>query len=144
MRHACLGFLLLFFTTGTSAAQKITVQLLDGRNGQPLKNQVLDVWFGNHASGAPLQARTGQDGTTIVSIPHDVLTFVAAGEWVADCRGGNAPGKSYMDSSVYAITAVLSTGIVADNRCGKATQQPVPGTFTFFVRPMHWWEKMAE
>jgi hypothetical protein len=144
MRNACLGFLLLFFTAGTSSAQKITVQLLDGRNGQPMNNQVVDVWFGDHASGVPLQVRTGQNGATIVSVPHEVQTFVAAGEWVSDCRGGNTPGKSYIDSSVYPITAVLSTGIVAENRCGKGTQQTVPGTFTLFVRPLHWWEKLGE
>ena len=144
MRISCLGFLLLLLTTGTSSAQKFTVQLLDGHNGQPLKNQVLDVWFGDQASGVPLQARTGQDGTAIVSVPHGVQTFVAAGEWVADCRGGNIRGKSYIDSSVYPIAAVLSTGIVAENRCGTVTQQPVLGTFTLFVRPMHWWEKMGQ
>ena len=144
MDSAGLSFLLPLFATGTAAAQQITVHLLDGCNGQPLKNQVLDVWFSDQASGAPLQTRTGQDGTAIVTIPHDAKMFVAAGEWVADCRADNKPGKSYIDSYVYVITAVMITGIVAENRCGKTTQQPLPGTFTFFVRPMHWWEKMRE
>ena len=144
MRIAALGFFLLSFTAGTAIAQQITVQLLDGRNGHPLKNQVLDLWFGNHPSAAPLQARTGQNGTAVVNVPEDARTFVAAGEWSADCRGGNQPGESYIDATVYAITAVMSTGIVAENRCGETSQHPVPGTFTFFVRPMHWWEKMRD
>jgi hypothetical protein len=109
-----------------------------------MQNQVIDLWFGDHANGIPLKIKTGQVGTAFLMLPQDTQTFVAAGEWVADCRRGNEPGKSFIDSSVYSVHATLSTGIVAENRCGKTSEQPVPGVFTFYVRPMHWWEKIRE
>jgi len=144
MRRTYLVTVLLLFTAGTSIAQQITVQLLDGRNGHPLKDQVVDFWFGDRASGHPVQVTTGRNGTAVVAVPRDAQTFVAAGEFVADCRGGNKNGLTFMDSTVYAITAVVSTGVVARNSCGETTQYPIPGTLTFFVRPMHWWEKIRE
>jgi hypothetical protein len=91
-----------------------------------------------------MQVRTSYDGTAVVTVPVGEKSFVAAGEWVADCRGGNKPGKNFINANVYAVAQVLSTGAVAQNSCGKATCQPVPGKFVLFVRPMHWWEKMRE
>jgi len=144
MRLVRIALSLVLFIVTRAFSQQITVKLLDGRNGHPLKGAVIDIWFGDHASGVPLQPRMGQDGTTLVTAPQSEKTFVAAGDWLADCRGGNEPGKSYIDRYVYSVDQALIAGIVSENRCGKATARPVPGTFTFFVRPMHWWEKMRE
>jgi len=143
MRLARIGSFLLLLTA-SAMAQQFVVNVIDGRNGHPMKNQVVDIWFGNRATGIPLQVRTGQDATAVVTIPHDAQTFVAAGEWVADCRAGNKPGRSFTDSYVYQIPTVLNSGTVSENRCGKATTKPIPGIFTFFVRPLRWWEKMRE
>lgn len=126
------------------SAQQITIKLIDGRNGRPLKHQVIDVWFGERANGYPLQAKTGEDGNTAVGVPRAEKHFVVAGEWLADCRGGNKAGKSFIDSNVYDVAQVLTRGVSTQNSCGKAPREPIPGTLTFFVRPMHWWEKMRE
>jgi hypothetical protein len=121
-------------------SQQIIVKALNGRNDHPLKNARIDIWFGERVSGVPRQSKTGQDGTTLVTVPEGERTFVAAGEFIADCRGGNVAGKSFIDRNIYSIDQVLSTGLVGENQCGKATAQPVRGTFTFFLRPLHWWE----
>jgi hypothetical protein len=144
VRSLWIGFVFLALSGAAAVAQQMTVRVLDGHNGHPLKNQVIDLWFGDRASGTPLQATTGQDGTVAVKLPKDANVFVAAGEGAADCRAGSTPGKTFIDSTVYAISTVLNTGVVAKNSCGDSTQQLVPGTFTFFLRPMHWWEKMRE
>ena len=136
--------LIVFAAEGFCGAQQFTIKLIDGRNGRPLKQQVIDVWFGERADGAPVQAKTAQDGTVIVIVPHAEKSFLVAGEWLADCRGGNKPGKNFIDSNVYELTQVFSTGIVTQNSCGKAQRQSIPGVLTFFVRPLHWWEKMRE
>ena len=118
--------------------------MLDGRDGHALENDVIDVWFGERVSGFPLQSRTGPDGTTLVTVPEGERTFVTAGEFISDCRGGNVAGKSFIDRNVYSVDEVLKAGIVGENQCGKATAQPVRGTFILFLRPLHWWEKLHD
>jgi hypothetical protein len=134
----------LFLVPVALAQQQITVKVLDGRNGHPLENVVIDVWFGDRAIGSPQQSRTGRDGTTLFTVPAGERTFVAAGEFIADCRGGNVAGKSFIDRNVYSVDDVLKTGIVGENQCGKVTAQPVRDTFTLFLRPLRWWEKLHD
>ena len=134
----------LFIVPTALAQQQITIKALDARNGHPLTNVVIDVWFGERASGYPRQSRTGSDGTTLITVPDGEKTFVVAGEVIADCRGGNVAGKSFIDRNVYSVDEVLTAGIVGKNQCGKATAQPVRGTLTFFLRPLHWWEKLHD
>jgi hypothetical protein len=134
----------LFVLPATLSQQQITMKVLDGRNGHPLKNVVIDVWFGERASGVPKQLRTGPDGTTVVTVPEGLRTFVAAGEFIADCRGGNVAGKSFIDRNVYSVDEVVRAGTVGENQCGKAIAQPIRNTFIFFLRPLYWWEKLHD
>jgi hypothetical protein len=134
----------LFLVPSALGQQQITVKVLDGRSGHPLKNVVIDIWFGERVSGVPRQSRTGADGTTLVAVPEGERTFVVAGVVVADCRGGNVAGKSFIDRNVYAVDEVSTTGIVGGNQCGKASAQPVRDTFIFFLRSLHWWEKLHD
>jgi hypothetical protein len=129
----------------TAFSQKqFTVKVLDGRSGHSLKNVVIDIWFAQHASGVPRQSRTGQDGAAQFTVPEHKTMFVAAGEFIADCRGGNVAGKSFVDRNVYSVHDVLTTGTVGENHCGAATAQPTPNTLTFFLRPRRWWEKLHD
>jgi len=134
----------LFVVPAALSQQQFTVKALDARNGHPLKNVRIDIWFGERASGVPRQSTTGPDGTTIFTVPEGERAFVTSGEFIADCRGGNVAGKSYIDRNVYSVDEVLTTGTVGKNQCGKATAQPIRGTFTFFLRPFHWWEKLHD
>lgn len=134
----------LFIAPSALSQRQIIVKALDARNGHPLKKITIDIWFGERASGVPRQSTTASDGTTVFAVPEGDKTFVASGEFIADCRGGNVAGKSYIDRNVYSIDEVLTAGIVGRNQCGKVTAEPIRGTFTFFLRPLHWWEKLQE
>jgi hypothetical protein len=134
----------LLLVPAALAQKQITIKVLDGRNGHPLENVVVYVWFGQNTHGSPLGSSTGPDGTALVAIPEGEKTFVAAGEFIADCRGGNLPGKSFIDRNVYSIDEVLKTGTVGENQCGEATAQPIRDTFILFLRPLHWWEKLHD
>ena len=113
----------LFVVPAALAQQQITIKALDARNGQPLKDIVIDVWFGERVSGLPRQSRTGPDGTSLITVPEGEKTFVAAGEVIADCRGGNVAGKSFIDRNVYSVDEVPPPAILA--RTGKAAiKQP--------------------
>jgi len=133
----------LFAAPAALSQQQITVKALDARNGHPLKNVTIDIWF-EHARGVPRQSTTGADGTAVFTVPEGERTFLAAGEFIADCRGGNVAGKDYIHRNVYSVDEVLMAGTVGTNQCGKATAQPIRGTFTLFLRPLHWWEKLHD
>jgi hypothetical protein len=109
-----------------------------------MKGQVVDVYFGEHMSGMPVQLKTAYDGTALLPVPRDQETFVAVGDFMDDCRPKQAaPGKPYVDSYVYRFSEILKDGVVSQNICGKATSKPVAGQLTLFVRPLHWWEWLA-
>jgi hypothetical protein len=138
------GLVVSLLTLATPAlfAQMITIRLLDGRNGQPLRGQILDVWLGDQPDGLPIQLRSGNDGIVLLPIPRDQQVFVITSEFAADCRPNANSSKTVVNSNVYSFNDVDRKGIVTQNSCGAATIKPVPGQLTFFVRPLHWWEKM--
>ncbi len=127
-----------------AAEQQITIKVVDGRNGKPLKNTTVDIWFGTKASPPPTQVNAASDGSAVVVIPASRETMLIAAQSVADCRAGREAGKSYIEKNVYRVEDILHTGVVAQNMCGKATGQPTPGVLVFYVRPLHWWEKMHD
>jgi hypothetical protein len=146
MHRSRIAFLLLslLMVRAAFSQQQIIVRALDARNGHPLKNTRIDLWFGDHANSFPQQSTTQPDGTTVFAVQEGKTTFVVSGEFIADCRGGNIAGKSYIDRNVYSVDDVLTAGVVGKNECGKATAQPIRGTLTIFLRPLHWWEKLHD
>lgn len=136
-----IAFVLAIPVRSVAAAQ-ITIKVVNGHNGKPLKGITVDVWFGTEAVPPPTLVTTTNDGTALLAVPHSGETIVIAGQWVGDCRAGKRKTKSYIDGNVYRIQDIVRTGLVAENTCGKARNQPTPGVLVFFVRPLHWWEKM--
>jgi hypothetical protein len=124
------------------AAAQFTIKVVNGHNGKPLKRTTVDVWFGNQALPPPTQVTTTDDGNARLAVTGSVETIVIAGQWVGDCRAGKL--KSYIDGNVYSVHDILQTGVVTQNTCGKARTQPTPGVLVFYVRPLHWWEKIHD
>lgn len=134
--------ILLATWVSPAEAGQITIKVINGHNGKPLKGTTVDVWFGRKASPPPTQVRTTNEGNASLLVPESVETIVIAGQRVGDCRAGNP--KSYIEGNVYRIQDILRTGVVAQNKCGKARNQPTHGVLVFYVRPLHWWEKMRD
>jgi hypothetical protein len=129
----------------SATAQQITVKLVDGRNGHALRNQSIGLWLGDRAIGNPAIARTtSSDGTAVFPVPHEQSSFVISGFGLADCRPVKSTEKSTgeYEMDVYHFPDVLSHGVVAENKCGKATMPALPGQLILFERPPHWWEKV--
>jgi hypothetical protein len=124
------------------AAGQVTIKVVNGHNGKPLKGTTVGVWFGRKASPPPTQVTTTNDGNTFLPIPDSIETMVIAGQRVGDCRAGNR--KSYIEGNVYRVQDILRTGVVAQNTCSNARNQPTPGVLVFYVRPLHWWDKMHD
>jgi hypothetical protein len=43
------------------------------------------------------------------------------------------------NESVYHFADVLTSGVVAESKCGKTSVQPVPRQIVLFASPSHWW-----
>lgn len=118
--------------------QQITVKLMDGRNGHAIKNVTVGMWLGEKAIWPPDLARnTNHDGTAFFSVSSEQQDFVIWGISIVDCRAPKGTAKQ----PVYRFSDVLSHGVVAENKCGKASAQAIPGQLILFVRQPHWWEK---
>jgi hypothetical protein len=139
------GTLLALLLSQSATAQQITVKLVDGRNGHALKNQSIGLWLGHRAIGNPAITRiTSSDGSAVFPVPHEQQSFVIAGFGLVDCRPVKSTDKSTgeYEADVYRFTYVLTHGVVAENKCGKAVVQALPGQLILFERPPHWWEKV--
>jgi hypothetical protein len=144
------GVLSALYSPRAVTAQQITIKLVDGRNGRALKNQVVAVWRGEKSVGMPTQTLlTNTNGIAFVPVPDTETSFTAGGESLMDCRmrlkynwKGDLDDHTTFKEDVYRFSDVLSHGIVAANKCGKAVAQPVAGQLVLFVRPPHWWERV--
>jgi hypothetical protein len=99
------------------AAGQITIKVVNGHTGKPLKATTVDIWFGRKASPPPTQVTTTDDGNSLLPFPDSIETILIAGQGVGDCRTGNL--KSYIEGNVYRVQDILQRGIVAQNACGK-------------------------
>lgn len=142
LRTCSISLVLLW--SQVSASQQITVKLVDGRNGHTMNHHAVEVWVVSGPEGevgAPVYLATGTDGTAVFRIPTGAQSFIIAGVTLADCRRAKAANNA-VNEDVYHFADVLTSGVVAKNKCGKTSVQAVPGQIVFFVRPPHWWEKV--
>ena len=98
----------------------------------------MDVTFGGKVVAPPTQVVTTSDGSARLQVPDSAETIVISGQLIVDCRPNH---KNYTEDKTYRVQEILSKGMVAENACGKAKNQPTPGVLIFYVRPPHWWDK---
>jgi hypothetical protein len=136
-----IGIVLATWVCPATAAQ-ITIKVFNGHNGKPLKGTTVDIWFGKKALPSPTQVTTGNDGSAFLTVHDPIETILVAGQGVGDCRAGKR--KDYIEGNVYSVQDILRTGVVAQNTCGKTRNQTTPGVLVFYLRPLHWWEKLHD
>lgn len=123
---------------------RITIRLLDVRNGKPLPNQTITVTFPHdeHASRLPsLEVKTGVDGTAVFYLPQASPMLVNV--------TSEAETDLYTCSTRLStdVEQVLTDGLVS--RCSKGVQacrckfgkavsaiRSVPGELVLFARPV--------
>jgi hypothetical protein len=135
---ACVTYIVLA-TSASSAPRQIKIEVLNGRNGEPGKEAIVDVSFGGKVVPAPRQVVTAIDGSASLQVPDSAETIVISGQLNIDCRPNDH--KNYTEEKTYRVQEILSRGVVAENTCGKAKNLPMPGVLIFYVRPPHWWDK---
>jgi hypothetical protein len=120
------------------ATDTITIRLLNGNTGKPVKNSVTNLWL-DDAQKAALNLATDANGEIrlrIANVQSKTLRFLPGDR--VDCRYKNG---QLFDPVKFPVQEILSHGVVAPNLCGKATAQPTPGVLVIFVRNMTFMEK---
>jgi hypothetical protein len=113
-----------------AVANKIIVQLLNGKNGKPIKRESPNIWLGNAKD--PTNPQTDSKGEILLEIK-------LSGNYYVDCRlRGNR--RAAMNVK-YSLNEVVSKGIVTENDCGKSRVDPIPGRLVLYLRPMTFVEK---
>lgn len=133
------GFCLAQNSPVTSGTTTVTVRLLNGRNGKPIKDDTPNIWVGNAAR--PNNPLTNSHGDVLVQIdvPQPQETIRVLSNWYADCRfEGDRDDGMHVN---YSLDEVLRKGVVSENVCGKRSVEPIPGVLVLFVRPRTFWER---
>jgi len=143
-------------------AQDIRIKVLDGRNGRPIADECVNVWVGKGDVSSLLIA-TNKDGVALLHLT-DRENEISSRNDRSACggRGVIDPVVKYADvigitsehympcqahppdspALSFSVKKVLQSGDFSANACGKIEATPKPGELVFFVRPLHWWERM--
>jgi hypothetical protein len=112
-------------------ADTIHVRVVDGRNGQKITKERVEVWIIG-TNGMPMILRSTAEfeapaGSRINVRPDAHL----------DCRPRERTGLT-----TYSVEEIKRLGITTENTCGKLGSKANPGELLLFVQPLHWWEKL--
>lgn len=119
--------------SANDAAQVITVRLLNGKTGKPIKNDRPNIWFGDAKD--PINPHISSNGEAVVSVNDAQFQELrVAPNQYADCR---FKGDSLAGISVkYSLKEIVTTGVVSANICGKDRVEPTPRVLVLYARPM--------
>jgi hypothetical protein len=133
----------------------IHVRALDGRTGKNLSGMNL-AFVDYHADrdgstpadlNGRMTVKTSVDGDSYTASPdaHGVLVFngLGNGVWTPCTRQKlyNSDTRTYGSEHLYPVSAIVASGLVANNTCSSKTATAKPGELVIFVRPATWWEK---
>lgn len=120
----------------------ISVKLLDGKTGDPVKASNFLVLVDHHDTIHPEWVKINDDGTVIVTLPPDAKEFSIKATYdmgmdiFINC---DAAKEAHKERDIwYPISMIVKSGIVAPDECGTTNFTAKPGEFIFFVRKRDW------
>ncbi|MGB8031298.1 MAG: hypothetical protein WCF30_16730 [Terracidiphilus sp.] len=128
------------------SSPSITIRLLDGKTGLPVKASNFLVRVDHNESVHPEWVKINDDGTVIVTLPADAkeisvkATYSMGMDTYINC---DAAKESDKERNIwYSIATILSTGIAAPDECARTDFKAKPGEFLFFVRKRSWHDQL--
>ena len=127
-------------------ANTISVRLLDGKTGLPVKASNFLVLVDHHETDHPDWVTISDDGTVLITVPADAkvislkATYGMGMDTYVNCDAAKENDKER--NTWYSIATILSAGIVAPDECDRTNYKPKPGEFTFFVRKRSWHDQL--
>jgi hypothetical protein len=124
------------------AVQTVSIRLLDGKTGLPVKASNFIVRVDHNDTFHPDWVKINDDGTVVVTLPADAkeisvkATYGMGIDTYVNC---DAAKESDKERNIwYSIATILSAGMVAPDECARASFKAKPGEFIFFVRKRAW------
>ncbi len=128
------------------SSTSISIRLLDGKTGLPVKASNFIVRVDHNDTPHPEWVLLNDDGSVIVTLPPDAkvisvkATYSMGMDTYVNC---DAAKESDNERNIwYSIATIVSTGIVAPDECAKTDFKPKPGEFVFFVRKRSWHDQL--
>ena len=128
------------------SSPSISIRLLDGKTGLPVKASNFLVRVDHHDTVHNDWVKINDDGTVVVTLPDDSkeisikATYDEGMDTYINC---DAAKESDKERNIwYSISTILNTGIVAPDECAKTAFKPKPGQFLFFVRKRNWHDQL--
>ncbi|MGA2339373.1 MAG: hypothetical protein ABSF75_05725 [Terracidiphilus sp.] len=132
----------------SQAPTTISIRLLDGRTGLPVKASNFLVRVDHNETVHPDWVKIDDDGTVVVTLPADAkeisvkATYGMGMDTYVNC---DAAKESDKERNIwYSITTILNAGIVAPDECARTAFKAKPGEFTFFVRKRAWHDPLDD
>jgi len=114
----------------------LQIRVLDGRNGTPIKDEVIHLWF-DEQEGAPALLQTNESGIAVVPVPPaSALRLIWSATTYMDCRKGHADAPL----AAYSLKEITEHGLAAENTCGSPGFSRHAGELIIFVRPRRWYD----
>ena len=114
------------------------VRVVDGRNGAPMPNAHVKLWY-DEPAGSGYQFATDVHGVGEMPAPvGDPVRVLATVVDYIDCRKplrGDPPAG-------YNLSGIAKTGVATQNTCGRISIHTQPGELVLFVRSPHWYESL--
>jgi hypothetical protein len=141
---ALIGALWFGATTRAQSARteqslSITVQVLDARNGKPLKNQHVLVFAGPSSDAV----KTHAQHTGLVTDEAGIATLTvnpSETRWLQVFADGSAPCSPNPNQSSFSVSEIMSKGLVTPS-CSSLIRAAPPGHLIVFARPTGFMEK---
>jgi hypothetical protein len=145
---AILCLILLAASVHAQSTASISIRLLDGKTGLPVKASNFIVRVDHNETPHPEWVQISDDGSVTVTLPGDAkeisvkATYDMGMDTYVNC---DAAKESDKERNIwYSVATILSTGIVAPDECARAAFKPKPGEFLFFVRKRAWHDNLEQ
>jgi hypothetical protein len=148
---ACAGLALV---PQAWAQKKITVKVLDGKTGEKISPNNIEVRINRQSSYHVEWIKLNDDGTAELTLPDNATsvslraTYGNSTEYYVNCD--MAKQKDTAADSWYPVGDIISDGLVIPNECvrskdaAKVKVDPTPGAFVLFVRKRNWKEQALQ
>ena len=133
-------FLSVFTLHAQDATVTVRIKLIDGRTGQPVKNQKIGLEDGTDYHD--ISVRTNDLGVASLHIRRNTVILVHNTDQYVNCADERG-GLVHNDFKVEKILASgIAQAIPQPNICGKVSAVPSRGELILFVRPWRPGEKI--